>query len=215
MPPKGRAADSPALRRRTVLADATTAPVESTLGARLRAERLRTGKSVRALAKDIGISPSALSQFETGKARPSVDTLYTIVNLLDVSLDDLFEPAGAADRVPVEDGLCHPTDRQIIQLESGVQWQRLTAHADPHVDFLYVIYDVGGSSAANDAFVRHSGREYGYIQSGRLRVQHGFDVYEMGPGDSISFDSAVPHRLETLGDAPVHAIWFVLDRSNH
>jgi transcriptional regulator with XRE-family HTH domain len=200
------------MRRRTVLADASTPLVESTLGARLRAERLRTGKSVRTLAKDIGISPSALSQFETGKARPSVDTLYTIVHLLDVSLDDLFEPAGGSAAAPVEDGLCHPTDRQIINLESGVQWQRLTAHADPNVDFLYVIYDVNGSSASNDAFVRHSGREYGYIQSGRLRVQHGFDVYEMGPGDSISFDSAVPHRLETLGDEPVHAIWFVLDR---
>jgi transcriptional regulator with XRE-family HTH domain len=212
MPPKGRTEDSPALRRRTVLADASTPPVESSLGARLRAERLRTGKSVRALAKDIGISPSALSQFETGKARPSVDTLYTIVNLLEVSLDDLFEPTGAPEKAPVQDGLCHPTDRQIIQLESGVQWQRLTAHADPNVDFLYVIYDVGGSSAANDAFVRHSGREYGYVQSGLLRVQHGFDVYEMGPGDSISFDSAVPHRLETLGDEPVHAIWLVLDR---
>ena len=201
------------MRRRAVVADASTPPVETTLGARLRAERLRTGKSVRGLAKDIGITPSALSQFENGHARPSVDTLYTIVNQLGVSLDDLFEQPGSAEKAPeVQDGLCHPTDRQIINLESGVQWQRLTPHADPNVDFLYVVYDVGGASASNDAFVRHSGREYGYVQSGLLRVQHGFDVYEMGPGDSICFDSAVPHRLSTLGDEPVHAIWFVLDR---
>ena len=37
--------------------------------------------------------------------------------------------------------------------------------------------------------------------SGRLGVQIGFDRYELGPGDSISFDSSSPHRLWTIGDA--------------
>ncbi|AYY13195.1 XRE family transcriptional regulator [Actinobacteria bacterium YIM 96077] len=61
------------------------------IGDRLRAERLRTGISARALAREIGVSPSLISQIETGKSRPSVSTLYAITNVLGVSVEDLFE----------------------------------------------------------------------------------------------------------------------------
>jgi mannose-6-phosphate isomerase-like protein (cupin superfamily) len=58
------------------------------------------------------------------------------------------------------------------------------------------------------------GREYGLVLSGRLRVTIGFDEeHELGPGDSIAFDSTCPHRLENAGDVPVEAIWFVVGRS--
>ena len=40
----------------------------------------------------------------------------------------------------------------------------------------------------------------------------GFETYELGPGDSISFESTMPHRLFTLGDEPAEAIWFVVGR---
>ena len=48
--------------------------------------------------------------------------------------------------------------------------------------------------------------------AGRLGVQISFDRYELGPGDSISFDSAAPHRLWTIGKEPVEAIWVVVGR---
>jgi mannose-6-phosphate isomerase-like protein (cupin superfamily) len=60
--------------------------------------------------------------------------------------------------------------------------------------------------------MRHSGYEYGHVVSGRLGVTIGFDTYELGPGDSISFDSTMPHRLFTVGREPAHAIWFVVGR---
>ena len=63
--------------------------------------------------------------------------------------------------------------------------------------------------------MRHMGREYGVVLAGRLRVTIGFDEeeYELGPGDSIAFESSRPHRLENAGDEPVEAIWFVVGRS--
>ena len=50
----------------------------------------------------------------------------------------------------------------------------------------------------------------GYVLSGRLQVRIGFDEYVLEPGDAISIDSSIPHRLATIGDEPVEAIWFVL-----
>jgi mannose-6-phosphate isomerase-like protein (cupin superfamily) len=80
------------------------------------------------------------------------------------------------------------------------------------VDFLHVTYEVGGASSPEREFQRHGGREWGYIISGSLRITVGFDEYVLGPGDAITLDSTIPHRLANQGPEPVHAVWFVLGR---
>ena len=105
--------------------------------------------------------------------------------------------------------------RKGIELESGVRWERLTPTAEQDADFLYVVYEVGGASSREGTHMRHMGREYGLVLSGRLRVTIGFDdEHELGPGDSIAFESSRPHRLENAGSEPVEAIWFVVGRSH-
>lgn len=78
------------------------------LGARLREVRLRSGLSLREVARRLGVSPSFVSQLETGKSQPSVATLYSMAQLLRVSIDELFaqpepgrtEPADQAAPLP-------------------------------------------------------------------------------------------------------------------
>ena len=195
------------------------------IGTRLREERDRVGISQRELARRIGLSASMISQIESGQSKPSVSTLYAIVTELGVSVDDIFRghevdaaSEASPDREPTDvaaerDPVVHPDDRHVIDLDSGVRWERLTTHDHEDVDFLHVIYDVGGSSAPDERLMRHSGREYGYVLSWRLGVQLGFERHELGPGDSIAFDSTTPHRLWNLGDEPVHGVWFVVGRS--
>lgn len=187
---------------------------------RLRAHRERRGVPARALAREIGVSPSLVSQIERGKANPSVATLYAIVSALDISLDELF--ADAAPGLPdirttderVEDALILRSPRRpSIRLASGVHWQRLTPSADPDVDFLYVTYDVGGASCPPDALMRHNGREYGLVLAGRLGATVGFHSYELEPGDSIVLPSTTPHRFWTIGDEPTTVVWTVVGRT--
>ena len=210
------------------------------MGDRLRAARQAHGLSLRALADRLGVSPSLISQVETGRANPSVSTLYAIVNALGISLDELLFTdawAGAAgDRshpvrvsrnggqadAPVngetidielpDDPVQRAGSRSTIRLASGVTWERLTTASIPNVDFLYVTYEVGGASSPADEFQRHSGQEWGYVLSGKLGVRIGFDEFILGPGDAIAFDSATPHRLFNAGQEPVHGVWFVLGR---
>src|SRR6185437_4313384 len=151
---------------------------------------------------------------------PSVSTLYALVMELGMTMSDVFgdTPQTPAPRTrrssPDDDGLvAYPDTRRVIDLASGVRWERLTPHSDPEVEFLYVVYPVGGESCPADALVRHGGREYGYVQSGMLGVRVGFEEYELGPGASIAFESSSPHRLWTISDEPVHAIWLVLGRA--
>ncbi len=62
--------------------------------ARSELHREGSGISLREFARRLGISPSAVSQIETGKARPSVSTLYAIITELGMSLDELFNSSG-------------------------------------------------------------------------------------------------------------------------
>jgi transcriptional regulator with XRE-family HTH domain len=193
------------------------------IGTRLREERERVRLSQRELARRIGLSASLISQIESGQSKPSVSTLYSIVTELGVSVDDVFrgsnghdelgrgtddEAGTGADQSPV----VRSDERHVIDLASGVRWERLTSHQHENVDFLHVVYDVGGSSASDTMMMRHPGREYGIVISGRLGVQLGFERFELDPGDSIGFDSTQPHRLWNLGDEQVHGIWFVVGR---
>jgi DNA-binding XRE family transcriptional regulator/mannose-6-phosphate isomerase-like protein (cupin superfamily) len=100
--------------------------------------------------------------------------------------------------------------RNIIDLASGVRWERLTPGADAMTDFLEVIYSPGGHSTDERRPLRHDGHEYGLVISGTLQANVGFESYELGPGDSIAFDSATPHEyLNKTGDV-VRAIWVVV-----
>lgn len=189
------------------------------IGGRLREEREGRGLSQRELARRLGVSPSLISQIESGQSKPSVSSLYAIVTELGVSVDQLFgghgdggprQGAGEAGTGP----LVRPNERHVVELASGVRWERLTSEEDEVTDFLHVVYAVGGSSSPDEKLMRHPGREYGFVLSGTLGVQLGFERYELHPGDAISFDSTRPHRLWNLGEEPVRGVWFVVGRSD-
>jgi len=189
----------------------------SKVGSRLRAERERLGISLRELARRVGVSPSLVSQIELDRVNPSVSTLYALVTELGMTMSDVFGDSGPEQQVVRrprdDDGLAErPDTRRVINLASGVRWERLTPHSDRDVEFLYVVYPVGAESCPEDALMTHGGKEYGYVSSGTLGVRVGFDEYELGAGGSIAFDSSSPHRLWTIGDEPVHAVWVVIGR---
>jgi transcriptional regulator with XRE-family HTH domain len=199
------------------------------VGAQLREQRFASGMSLRELARRLDVSPSLVSQIETGKIQPSVRTLYAIVSELGLSLDEIFElvgaaePQGVAPPAPVaapvpppraaSAGVVHRADeRRVIELESGVRWERMAAWEDLDVEFMIAVYGVGGSSSADGRLMRHSGREFGLVLSGTLSVTVGFDDHVLGAGDSITFQSTTPHRLRNDGPVEVRAIWVTLGR---
>src|SRR3954452_9111940 len=188
----------------------------SKVGGRLRATRERQGISLRELARRVGVSASLVSQIELDRVNPSVSTLYALVTELGMTMSDVFGDSRPADRAPrlhSDDGLAErPETRRVINIDSGVRWERLTAHSDRDVELLYVTYPIGAESCPADALMTHGGKEYGYVTSGALGVRVGFEEYQLDSGGSIAFDSSSPHRLWTFGAEPVHAVWVVIGR---
>lgn len=233
----------------------------SNLGGQLRRVRNAAGLSAREVARQLEVSPSFISQIETGRSQPSVATLYSLAQLLDISIDELFEtregtrdqrqdrgedratgltavpPTAPTDRsrahgdevdVAAEskrtlapDGYGHGSDagsppfgisvvrsndRATLRLRSGVQWQRLAATSEHELSFMEVVYPVGSASAADASMLRHAGYEYHYLLCGTLQVTVNLDEYVLHQGDSMGFDSSLPHLLRNPGEVDTHCI---------
>lgn len=181
------------------------------LGPQLRAAREQSAITVRELARRIGVSPSLVSQVERGLAMPSVGTLLAVANELGLDIGDLFR-FGARPAQFGPGRVQRASSRKTLRLASGVRWERLTTAPDPEVEFLYAVYEVGSASCGKDSMLRHAGKEYAYILSGRLGVQLGFEEHVLGPGDAISFDAQMPHRLWCIGNQPAIGIWVIVHR---
>ncbi len=212
------------------------------IGEKLRAARQLRQMSLRELAKKADISASMLSQIETGKAYPSVRSIYSIAEALGLPVDHFFpdqsdtsQPGiigdmtasemreatmngSAAVAVPeftqavsVMAQVIRANARPTILLKGGVTWSRLTANAEPGVEFLEVRYACGATSGEN--LSHHEGREFGLILEGELVVELDSHQLTLQAGDSIVFDSTTPHRLMNQGGQPMRALWVVWNRT--
>lgn len=205
-----------------------TAHEWTTAGERIRLAREAADMSVRELSRRIGVSASHVSQVERGLASFSVRALYNVVSVLGISMDSLFQEVVSGDIDPLvhaEEAVASseitPLDeagivlrggsRPTINMRSGPRWERLTAKPEIGAEFIEVIYKAAPGSEPPDDFIRHVGREYGIIISGSLNAQVGFGQALLRVGDSIAFDSSIPHRFWNSSPVPVVAVWFILD----
>ena len=193
--------------------------------------------SLRELARQINVSPSFVSQIENGKSQPSVSTLYTLAKLLNVSVDELFEDKNPTVSAPVHSApgttpadagdlyhpstawqpseysnrisIVHPTHRPSIDMAVGVKWERLAATPERAVNFMKIVYAPGAASNGDGEMMHHDGYEYGYIVEGELEVTIGDEVFNLHAGESLGFDSSIPHIFRNTGQKEMHGIWFV------
>jgi len=212
------------------------AEVAVNLGARLREVRQKSGMSLREVSRQLRVSPSFVSQLETGKSQPSVATLYSLAQLLGFSIDDIFslEQAAAQEQVavtataaisrsamgspadawPQADRLARLAvmrrgDRPQLVMDSGVIWVQLASNTGSDLDFIEVIYPPHSSSTNDNRMLQHAGFEYGYLIEGELEMTVGFEVFTLRAGESMGFDSAIPHLFRNLSSAPARGVWCV------
>jgi transcriptional regulator with XRE-family HTH domain len=186
------------------------------VGVRVARYRKERDLKVSELARMVGVSPSLISQIERGQSQPSVSTLFSLAEALEVPVDAFFAedaPRAGAAKPPGEDSesteaveqtgadvryVVRRGDRAAIDIEGGVRWERLTPETLPDVDFLELTYPPGSESHAE--LYRHPGDEMVLVLSGRLDIIVGFERYELRAGDSIYFPSTFPHRYINPSD---------------
>jgi transcriptional regulator with XRE-family HTH domain len=189
-------------------------PAVHHLGNQLREARSRLGLSQRQLAERAGLSPGMLCLIERGEANPSVQSLLGLAEALGLPLASFFdEPSDSVTTVedtPGSSSSCRrailPAEmRPVLELASGITWSRLTPGPEASIEFREVRYEPGACSSPKP--MQHAGREWGLVLEGELRLELGPERLLLRPGDSVVFDSHVPHRTLNTGTAPMRAVW--------
>jgi transcriptional regulator with XRE-family HTH domain len=194
------------------------------IGVLLRRARVKRSMSLRSLAAEVGVSPSLISQVETGKTQPSVSTLYALSNYLGLSMDDLLGNETEAEddtttpfrrhehqhapQSPVQRGRENPS----LEMDNGVRWERLAIGEGGPTEPLLVTYSPGASSSIEGKLMRHGGFEYAFILEGELTLQLEFDTYVLTAGDSLQFDSVRPHMYTNHGSVAARGVWHIVGR---
>jgi len=167
---------------------------------------------VAELAREVGVTPSLISQIEHGMSRPSVSTLFAFAQALNVPVDAFFrEPAASPpDPGPPAEGryVVRRGGRAVIDIEGGVRWERLTRATPDHLDFFELVYEPGAESHPRQ--YTHPGTEMVLVVSGCLEITVGFERYRLEPGDSIDFPSSMPHRYLNPATEPARAVTVIL-----
>jgi transcriptional regulator with XRE-family HTH domain len=172
----------------------------------LRNVRERRGITLKKVAMEVGVSESLISQIERNKVSPSVDTLISIANVLEIDLEYLFRDYKRKKNATI----VHPEQR-ITRTFQGVTYEHLTVVSDPtdehSMEALLLTLEAGGTRG--DMEYGHRGKELGVILDGSGTLTYGNNVYTIKVGDCVSFDSDIPHKLENNGTSALRAVWII------
>jgi transcriptional regulator with XRE-family HTH domain len=169
------------------------------VAANVRSLRLQAGLTLADLASAAGLGKSTLAQLESGKANPSVETLWAIAAALKVPFARIVEE----ERPPLK--VVRARDVPAMRSEESPGWAgRLLAASQRRGTFdLYALdLDQGGTRHADP---HHAGVvEHLVVVTGRMLVGPQTGPVELGAGDLVTFTADVPHVYEALEDA--HAV---------
>ena len=175
---------------------------DNRLGRKIATLRTAHHLSAQDLADRCGCEASVIEDLESGKAPASLAPLIKITRALGVRLGTLMDddselgPAyiGADQMVEVERVKSLQTandgnDLSYFSLAAG----RPSRHMDPFV------ITVDPKGAADRQLVGHEGEEWLYGLEGCIEIEYGSELYVLHPGESIYYDSIVPHQVRAHG----------------
>lgn len=175
-------------------------------GAKIRTIRERKGLTMKAVAEKAGVSESLISQIERNLVSPSVDTLLTVSDVLDIDYEFLFADYRKGQKVEI----VRSNNRNRILLDNSILYQ-LTAindSPDEHDIEAFLLEILPGKEKGSSEY-GHTGKEFGLILNGTGRLIYGTEAYDLTAGDSVSFPSDIPHILKNTGESPLEAVWVI------
>jgi mannose-6-phosphate isomerase-like protein (cupin superfamily) len=162
------------------------------VGLETRRWRLTRGLTLAQVSERSGLNIGYLSQIENDKAVPSLEALACIAGALDVPAAWLLLDSSTPPRV------VRAAERPTTDMSDGARLTEVDAGTSRDVCILEVTAPPGHSTGVH----AHHGDEHHVILSGRWRLSQGDHVVELGPGDYLAWDPAIPHDVENIGDEP-------------
>ncbi len=166
------------------------------LARRIRSLRLNKKLTLQKVAESTGFTKSYLSLIESGKKSPPIATLSKIAQAFGVDIASLFEEKSLKDRMT----LVRKNEREVVVRDGtsfGYQYETIaSAKRQKRMEPFVVTHPL---VVEETCWFDHGGEELLYVLEGKLRFFYGEEQFLLSAGDSVYFDSSVPHSGETVG----------------
>jgi transcriptional regulator with XRE-family HTH domain len=175
---------------------------ELSLGQTVRRLREDRSMSLRQLAEEAEVSESFVSQVERGRANPSVASLRRLAESLGTSIGALFDGAssGKVVRVNARPRLTHPTGRWedfLLTPQSARRLQVILSVIEP------------GEGSGDEPYSHDSDEECIVLLKGSLEVHISGELFLLNEGDSLTFESRLPHWNRNPGETKTEVLWII------
>lgn len=169
-----------------------------TIAGNIRSLRKGRGMTLQNLADLTGLTKGYLSKVERGLKSPPFSTLNQLAAALQVDVAFLLREGPDQDSDP---RICLTKKGQGEVAQTGVPTRgygyEALASAKPGKNMIPYIIDV---AVHEQQVFQHEGEEFLYVLEGRMEFNYDGTTYMMEEGDSVYFDSGVPHNGRALGE---------------
>jgi len=175
------------------------------VGINIKKLREESEITLRELSKRLRVSASFLSQIETGKASPSLSTLKDIADALQTTVGGLMGENQTKQDSPV----VKVKERKALKhLGSGVSMYLLST-PDSNKQMETLLFSLDRDANSGKMLYKHFGQEFVLALSGVLELTLNDTKHVLKKGDSIYFNSNVPHSFKNLYKGKTEAVWVV------
>ena len=178
------------------------------IGRKIRAIRRSRGLTLEDVSKRTGLSKALISRVENEQVSPPIATLLRIASALRVEISHFFSDEAFPHKVTVvrHHEISSSRESMIIEgKDAGYSYELLAFKKDDkHMEPFIVKFDIRERSDV--PLQQHKGEEFLHLLEGKLEFFTNEETIVLEKGDSIYFDSGVPHGYRGLGKKPPRAL---------
>lgn len=185
------------------LADQRCAPAEtgetaSRFGDRIRQFRMARQWSVEELAERTGQTPEYIEGVESGRSSPPVSFLVRLAGALSIDPGTFLKKTEQAE-------LRDMRAKAYSQRTRHYSYQTLT-DGGPNDHLRAFMVSIEPRSDHKPVAYKHEGEEFIFVWEGELKLKLGHKTHILKPGESIHFNSDIPHKLTSLSNSPTRCL---------
>ncbi|MCX7773943.1 MAG: XRE family transcriptional regulator [Clostridia bacterium] len=174
------------------------------VAARIKGLRLLSGYTIEEVSKVLNIAAPVYEQYESGEDDIPVSLLYEISDYYKVDMTEIL--TGVSPKLH---------DVSLVKKGEGLKIERYDQYEFQSLAFKYarrkieplLVTLVPGKSPE---LVSHKGQEFNYCLEGRMKVVVNKDEYVLEPGDSLYFNSLLPHKMLAMDEKEARFITVIL-----
>lgn len=184
-------------KKATRKSEAVAVERDAELGRRIREVRTERGLTASALADRVGVTRSFISSVERGIAYPSIMVTRSIAAALEIPVFLLFTG-------PESNGIVvRKSQRKMIrQPNARYSYELLSPDVQHRMEMIITRLRPGASTTPRS----HEGEECALVLTGHVMLTIGAVDYELNEGDSIYYNSGLPHSVRVIGDQEAEVV---------